>query len=58
MDKQKSIEAFGGPVALANVLGIRRQSLDKWPPTVPEPRASQIREAIRAKIIALQELVK
>lgn len=57
MDKRQAIEAFGTQGNLARVLHVSSEAVRQWPETVPEPRASQIREAIRAKIVRLQELV-
>lgn len=57
MIKRQAIEAFGTQGNLARVLNVSSEAVRQWPEVVPEPRASQIREAIRAKIVALQELV-
>lgn len=58
MEKQKAIDAIGTQAKLALILGVSSEAVRQWPEILPEPRASQIREAIRAKIVALQELVK
>lgn len=57
MDKNAAIEAFGGVTNLAKALGVTRPAIHQWPDTITEPRASQVREAIRAKIVKLGELV-
>ena len=57
MDKSKAIEAFGTIRHLAAAAGVTYEAVRQWPVIIPEPRASQVREAIRAKVAALQELV-
>lgn len=58
MDKAKAIEAFGTVRHLATAAGVTYEAVRQWPAIIPEPRASQIREAIRAKIVQLEEMVK
>ncbi len=58
MKKDDAIEAFGGTTALADAVGITRAAVHAWPDVIPEPRASQVREAIRAKAARLMEMVK
>jgi len=57
MKKSEAIEAFGSSRQLAAALGITGQSVHQWPDVIPEPRASHVREAIRAKIARLVEIV-
>jgi hypothetical protein len=57
MKKSDAIAAFGSSRQLAVSLGISAQSVHKWPEIIAEPRASQVREAIRAKIARLGEMV-
>lgn len=57
MKKSDAIEAFGSSRLLAASMGITLQAVHQWGETVPEPRASQIREAIRRKIVKLKALL-
>lgn len=58
MDKAKAIEAFGTIRHLAAAAGVTYEAVRQWPSIIPEPRASQVREAIRAKAAHLLEMVK
>jgi len=58
MDKSKAIEAFGTIRHLAAATGVSYEAVRQWPATITEPRASQVREAIRAKAAQLLEMVK
>lgn len=44
MKKSEVIEAFGGPGAVADKLGISQPAVSKWPEIIPELRARQIAE--------------
>lgn len=57
MQKSEAIKAFGSSRQLAVALGITAQAVHQWPDTIAEPRASQIREAIRRKVSELLVLV-
>jgi len=58
MQKDKAVKAFGSQLLLARTIGVTSETVRLWPSTIPDHRASQVREAIRAKIVELQELVK
>jgi hypothetical protein len=58
MDKAKAIAAFGTIRHLAAATGLTYEAVRQWPEIIPEPRASQVREAIRAKAAQLLEMVK
>ena len=42
MEKQKVISHFGGIAKLANLLGISRQAIHRWPDEIPALRQLQI----------------
>jgi len=44
MDKTYVINKLGGPAAVADLLGITRQAVEKWPEKVPALRVYQLRE--------------
>ena len=58
MRKQDVIDEFVTMKALAGAIGISARSVALWPDEIPPHRAAQIREAINAKIVRLQEMVK
>jgi len=58
MKKSEVIAQFGTMAALASAIGVSARAIAQWPEEVPAHRAAQIREAIRAKIGQLEEMVK
>jgi hypothetical protein len=57
MQKSEAIKAFGSSRQLAVAIGVTASAVHQWPDTIAEPRASQVREAIRARIGELQRIV-
>jgi DNA-binding transcriptional regulator YdaS (Cro superfamily) len=57
MQKSEAIKSFGSSRHLASALGISPQAVHQWPDVISEPRASHIREAIRAKIAFMESLL-
>lgn len=58
MKTEEAVKRYGSKYRLAQLLGITRQAVGQWGEEVPAHRAAQIREAIRAKIGQLEEMVK
>lgn len=58
LTKSACFEAFGDAKLISELLGISIPTIYEWPEIIPEPRASQVRWAIRAKAAQLVEMVK